>query len=349
MTKEAAPRPVGYYVHHHGAGHGAHALALAGALDRPVVGLGSGGPPAGWRGRWVALERDDGPPRSSDPTRGGTWHWLPSGHDGLSGRMRAVASWIAEANPSAFVSDVSCEVTVLAALLGVPTAHVLLHGDRGDRPHRTAFDTADLLLAPWPAIHAESGHRRWAAKTRHLGLLSRFDDRREPTHGGDGSVLVVVPGGDHPFRTDAVEVAAVATGRRWTVAGAAAPEGRAAGGPVEWLGPVEDLWPHLLRASVVVAAGGAGSIGDIAAARRPALLLPQPRPFDEQVRGTAHLAGTAPVHVLASWPTDGWGRLVDEVAALDGTAWAGLHDRGGAHRFAAAVAGLGRGSPGTSP
>ncbi len=35
-------RPIGYYVHHHGAGHRARADAIASAIDWPVVLLGTG-------------------------------------------------------------------------------------------------------------------------------------------------------------------------------------------------------------------------------------------------------------------------------------------------------------------
>ncbi|CAN5751539.1 hypothetical protein BH10ACT1_BH10ACT1_13290 [soil metagenome] len=334
-------RPIGYYVHHHGAGHAVHAQALASVLDGPVVGLGSGPRPAGWSGGWIALPRDDDGPVDGDPTRGGAWHWLPTGHAGLSARMRSVAAWIADADPTALISDVSCEVTCLAALLGVPTAHVLLHGDRRDPPHRLAFDTADLLIAPWPEGQAEPGHERWAGKVRHLGLLSRFDGRPAPADAGDGSVLVLVPGGAHPFRPAAIEAAAAETGRPWVVAGTV--DGTGSGtGPVEWLGPVEDVWPLLVRSSVVVAAAGAGSLGDVAAARRPAILLPQPRPFDEQHVAARALARTAPVEVLERWPASGWGGLVDQVAALDRSSWSGLHDRLGPLRFASAARELGR-------
>ncbi|QXC60849.1 hypothetical protein KSP35_21415 [Aquihabitans sp. G128] len=308
-----------------------------------MVGLGSGPPPDGWTGTWIALPRDDEPPFAADPTRGGAWHWLPSGHAGLSARMRAVAGWITAADPVAVISDVSCEVTCLAALLGVPTAHVLLHGDRTDRPHRQAFDTADVLVAPWPAAHAEPAHGRWAAKTRHVGLLSRFDGRPAPTGAGDGSVLVLVPGGPHPFRTSAITAAAAASGRPWVVAGAIdAPATPAPG--VEWLGPVADPWPLLERASVVLSAAGAGAIGDIAAARRPAVLFPQPRPFDEQAVAARALATTAPVRILEAWPEQGWWALIDQVADLDGTTWRHLHDGSGAARFAVVAAALAAGS-----
>jgi len=332
-------RPIGYYVHHQGAGHGVHALALASALDVPLVGLGSGPAPPGWSGPWLALDRDDDPPFAGDPTRGGAWHWLPGGHQGLSARMRRLAAWIVAEEPASLVSDVSCEVTCLAALLGVPTGHVLLHGDRRDRPHRLAFDTADLLIAPWPAAHAEPSHRHWASKTRHLGLLSRFDDRPVPAGTGDGSVLVLVPGGGHPFQAAAIEAAAADTGRRWAVAGPL-DAGGGGSGLVEWLGPVADLWPLLLRSSIVVAAAGAGSVGDIAAARRPAILFPQDRPFGEQASAAAALGASAPVVALAAWPTSGWAHLADRAAALDGAAWSHLHDGHGSERFAAAVRSL---------
>lgn len=334
------PAPFGYYVHHHGAGHGALGAALSTVLGEDLVGLGSGGRPAGWRGRWIDLARDDTPPVGPDPTRGGAWHWVPAGHAGFAERMGTIARWVAAERPAALVADVSCEVTALGALLGVPTAAVVMHGRRDDRPHRTAFDTADALIGPWPAIHVEPWLAPWAGKLIALGLTSRFDHRPAPAPTAERTVLVLLPAGGHGFDAAAVTAAAWATagaGWRWTVAGAEAPS-PAAAVDVRWTGRVEDPWPLLASARVVVAACGSGSVADIAAARRPAVLLPQDRPFDEQRAFAARLDGVAPVVVADRWPApDAWGPLLDRVAGLPADRWDALHDRAGARRLADAL------------
>jgi hypothetical protein len=338
--------PIGYYVHHHGAGHGAHAVALARVLGPRLVGLGSGAPPPGWSGTWVELPRDDDPAPTNDPTRGGAWHWAPRRHRGFTARMRSIAGWVAACEPAAMVVDVSAEVVALAALLGVPTAAVVLHGERTDGPHRAAFATADALVAPWPAEHAEDHHRPWA-DLRHIGLLSRHDGRAVAPPVGDGRVLLVLPGGDHGLTVAGVEAAARATGRRWDVVGRPAgppPPGDASeGSPVRWHGHVDDPWPLLCDASVVVSAAGAASVAEVAAARRPAVLVPQPRPFDEQASLARQVARWAPVMIPdggpgeAAWSAD-WPEAVERAAALDGEGWGRHHDGRAADRFAAVLA-----------
>lgn len=339
MTGGGAHRPIGYYVHHHGSGHAAHAVAVAGEVGTRLVGLGSGTMPDGWPGPWVALPRDDDPTPGGDPTRGGSWHWVPPQHPGFAARMQAIARWVGESDPVALVSDVSVEVAVLAELLGVGSVPVLLHGRRDDRPHRLVFDTAAAILAPWPASHVEPWHERWAPKLHPIGLMSRHDGRPSlPPPAGDRRILVVLPGGGHDFEPEAVEAAAQATaakGWSWDVVGATGPPG---GTAAVWHGHVDDVWPHLRAASVVVAAAGAGTVADVAAARRPAVLFPQRRPFDEQEALARHLDGRAPVRICSSWPTLGaWPDLLEEVAALDVTTWSDMHDGHAARRAAAVI------------
>jgi hypothetical protein len=346
---------VGYYVHHAGAGHGALGSALGAVLDDELVGVGSGGRPAAWRGRWIDLPRDDDPPVAGDPTRGGAWHWVPEGHPGFGARMQAFAAWVAGDRPSALVVDVSCEVAVLGGLLGVPTVAVLLAGRRDDRPHRLAWDTATALAAPLPAVGPWA--EPWREKVAPLGLVSRFDARPAPPPPTGRRVLVLLPSGGHAVTRTAVEAAAAATPAwTWTVAGeppsptpsAPPPEPviRSGGFPpdpitgsegVRWVGRVDDPWELLAEATVVVAAAGLGSVADVAAARRPAVLLPQHRPFGEQ-RALAATVADGPVVVADRWPAAaGWPALLDRAAGLDPAHWDALHDRCGAERFAALV------------
>ena len=51
-------------------------------------------------------------------------------------------------------------------------------------------------------------------------------------------------------------------------------------------GTLDDVWPLLCRADVVVGPCGGGLVSDVAAAGTPFLALPQQRPFDEQVERT---------------------------------------------------------------
>ena len=76
-------------------------------------------------------------------------------------------------------------------------------------------------------------------------------------------------------------------------------------------------------------------MADVAARRRPAVVVPASRPFDEQVTtGRALAAGPWPCRVEERFPASGWTARLAAVAALDGQAWGGWCDGGAADRLA---------------
>ena len=88
-------------------------------------------------------------------------------------------------------------------------------------------------------------------------------------------------------------------------------------------------------AAVVVVQAGESAVADVAARRRPAVVVPAPRPFDEQVTtGRALALGRWPCRVEERFPARGWNARLAAVAALDGQAWAGWCDGGAADRLA---------------
>lgn len=334
---------IGYYVHHHGSGHARRATTVSRELGPEVIGMGSGRRPDGWAGGgWIDLVDDaDADADTLAATRLGAWHWAPPSHPGFRHRMRTIASWIESARPELMVVDVSAEVTVLAALLGVPVATVLLHGERTDRPHRLAMDSADAVLGAWPASHRVAWHDGLGPRLTTTGGFGRFDGRVPTSSMRPRRVVVMVGtgGGDLVGRDLAAAVAATPAWD-WHVLGTT----RSVPGASEH-GWVEDSWPWLCSAEVVVTACGDAALSEVAAARRPAILVPQRRPFDEQHHAASALAATgAPVVVVAPpLAAGGWNDLLAVASRMDGAAWADQYDGLGAQRFTTAlrqVAGL---------
>ncbi|MFJ8803425.1 glycosyltransferase [Streptomyces sp. NPDC102487] len=329
---------IGYYVHHQGSGHLNRARTIAAHCPFPVTGLSTLAAPDDWPGDWVRLPADDNgdPAALSDVTAGGRLHWAPLRHSGLRGRMAAIAQWIATATPRLLVSDVSVEVALLARLLGVPTAVVAMRGERTDPPHQMAYDLADLLLAPWPASLAEPGWaEHWYTKTVHTGAFSRFDGRplpppaNEPTRGSHPRrVLLLLGSGGTDISPGEIKSAQEATPTwQWTTLGG--PEG----------GWAADPWPALCAADVVVTHAGQNALAECAAARRPAVVVPQERPFGEQsATGRALTRGRLAV-VAPVWPNaEEWPGLLDRARALGGNGWSQWAPGNGAARAAAALA-----------
>ena len=322
---------IAYYVHHQGSGHLHRAASIAAATGTPVVGLSSRPRPAGWAGRWVELPGDDGG-ETRDVTAGGTLHWVPRRHPGLRARMRAISEVVAAAR--LVVVDVSVEVALLARLHGVPVVVMAQPGERTDRAHRTAYDLAERLLAPWPPRPSD-WPAAWEDKTVHLGTLSRFDARPVPPPGDPCRVLVLWGAGGLDDTADQLCAAAAATpDRHWVVAGPAG-----AGGPpnLTWLGWVEDVWAELSAAGTVVTHAGQNALAEVAAARRPAVVVPQRRPHGEQVTTARALAGVAAT--VGTWPEPGaWPALL--AAVPDGSGWAAWSSGTAATRAAALLDGL---------
>ncbi|WP_098010956.1 glycosyltransferase [Streptomyces sp. sk226] len=328
---------IGYYVHHHGSGHLHRARSIAAHSPFPVTGLSSLPAPQGWPGPWVSLPRDDDgdPATFGDVTAGGRLHWAPVLHAGLRGRMARIAEWIAATSPALLVSDVSVEVALLARLLGTPTAVAAMRGERGDAPHRTAYDLAELLLAPWPSTLPEPGWpRHWRAKTVHTGAFSRFDGRspapleaRADRTRTRRVLLLMGSGGRDVSAAEIAAARAASPGWRWTTLGG--PDGR-------W---EADPWPALCAADVVVTHAGQNALAECAAARRPAVVVPQERPFGEQAATGRALARDRLAVVAPRWPdaTD-WAALLERAYARGGDRWSRWAPGDGAARAARALA-----------
>ena len=124
--------------------------SIAAHSHQDVTVLSSLPRPASFRGDWVWLAPDDQEPYPRDVTAGGTLHWAPRHDPGLARRSAQILAWLADARPALVVIDVSVEVALLVRLAGTPVVVAAMRGDRSDRPHATAYDLADVLVAPWP-------------------------------------------------------------------------------------------------------------------------------------------------------------------------------------------------------
>lgn len=314
---------IGYYVHHHGAGHLTRARVVASVLrarGAEVVLLGSD-----LRGAaGVTLPRDnDGIEPFVDPQASGAVHWAPLGHPGFSARMQTIAAWVKDRKPSVVVVDVSVEVVTLLRLLGVPTVVVAQPGERADDAHTVAYRCATAIMAPWPAeADPCPALRPFADKVTHTGGISGLQvHQRTPQVG----VVLTGRGGEHlghraegkgalsKGRPGIVEsLRGDLPGMTWVEAG-----GR------KWIAEVGSL---LARAQVVVSHCGQNAVADIAALDVPAVLCPQPRPHAEQEHLSAEisrlgLAQTATLH--RGTPSD-WSTIVER-AIHSPTQWDRWH------------------------
>jgi UDP-N-acetylglucosamine:LPS N-acetylglucosamine transferase len=101
---------------------------------------------------------------------------------------------------------------------------------------------------------------------------------------------------------------------------------------------VEDPWPYLCAADVVVSAAGESSIADIAAAARPAIVISQQRPFNEQTTTAAVLADAGLAVIHSQWPLPAeWPDLLRRARRIDARRWECWRTNGAARRAASAI------------
>lgn len=321
---------IGYYVHHHGAGHLRRMQTLAARLEQPVTVLSSLARPPSFPGPWVRLAADDDDSRPRDVTAGGTLHWVPRHDHGLARRSAQVVGWLARARPSLVVVDVSVEVALLVRLAGVPVIVAAMQGDRTDRPHTTAYDLADALLAPWPEHVPSSWPQRWLDKTWHVGAFSRFDELARPAARAAGgrptALLLWGEGGSGRDEAELRRMRGATPGWHWQLAH-----------PGRRLGQ-EQVWRALCSADVVVTHGGQNSIAEVAAARAPAVVVADPRPFDEQHHTVRGIRDANIAVGLDAWPSpERWPGLLQDALALGGQGWRRWSYGDGADRAAHAI------------
>ena len=329
---------IGYYIHHQGSGHLHRALAIQRQSELDITGLSTLPRPSDWIGDWQQLADDAVPMASTESAAGGWLHYVPQAHDGLRRRMGALSTWITRHHPAAMVVDVSVEVALLARLHGVPVITLAQPGVRDDRPHTLGYGISDAIIGPWPRAADQLwqvSDPKLQARLIPVGAISRLGPAASSDAPGIAEAKKVVVLNGTGGRSMGALVKRAAEGQpdwSWIHLD------RASG---TW---TDDPWPVLRSASVVVSHCGQNAIADIAVARRPAILIPQPRHFDEQEAMAAQLKRLGrriPALVLDSWPEpEAWGPLLCRAAQLDPSRWSLWNDGGGAQRAADVLAGV---------
>lgn len=334
-------RPIGYYVHHQGAGHWHRACALAKALDRPCTLIGtlaeidtSDAP-----GPVIDLPDDrldgfDG--RDGEAERPLGLHYAPLSHSGIRTRMARIARWVDEADPALLVVDVSVEVALFARLLSVPTLVVRLAGTRTDPPHLEAFRSANGLIAPFPQELESQATPDWVrAKTTYAGFLASPPSDRIAS--GEAIVVVFGRGGSGGSLPELAAAARAVPDRIWHVLGPVSGDGDRPGN-LHLHGWVGDVDAHLAKAALVVGGAGDGLVAAVAAHRKPFLCLPEPRAYGEQSDKAHALSQLGAALVHDGWPAESaWPELVARGLALDPRMIGALSDDGALARCAAMI------------
>ncbi len=350
---------IAFYLNLQGAGHcrrfEAVAQHLPDAFELAVVGMD--GPPSIKNiGRSVKRVHVPGwGPASTVPfvlqQHSYDYHDFMVNHGDNTAFTYAMVSFLHSWQPDLLVSDVGLEASILARLCGIPTVYGRQHGKRWDKGHTLAYEWAGALIAPFSQEMEQTDCPQWIQeKTFYSGGFSRFQQQPKPELAPDSycsqrpNVLVTTGfGGTEITATHIAEAAAATPYWEWHVLGACRPEParRTDSQPdnLHFYGVIDNVWPYLCHASLVIANAGHNSTMEIAAAGVPSLCIPAPRPFDEQVCKAAVLDRLSLSVVVDQWPEpSAWPALMEKAIALDPNRWNSLQDRQAAARAADHIA-----------
>ncbi|MGB3799642.1 MAG: glycosyltransferase, partial [Lewinella sp.] len=168
-------------------------------------------------------------------------------------------------------------------------------------------------------------------KTRYLGGFSRYDDRTEsvaecrqalnlpPT----ARIATVVNGSGGGAQEVSHWQAIARACPHWTfLLVGQVPVMEELPPNLKRVGFVDDTFPYLRAADVVVGSGGTNTMMEVGAARRPFLSMPEPRPFDEQVCKMKALERLQLTRVVETdLPPAKWPDILESTAGLDTGGW----------------------------
>jgi len=304
-------RPIGYFVHHQGRGHAVRAAAIVNALPpaRPVtlfcvrddIFPELRGNVRIQRIPSLFERRGDEVPSADSIAPPETMHCAPLGWPAIRQAMATITGWFHSADPALMIVDVSAEVAQLARLCSVPGVVVVQHGDRSDPGHRAAYAGASGLLCPF---HADLAQPDWPQAMRarmgnfgglgvDTGLPDRATARARIGVDPQRPVALVISGvGGNGISQAPLGVAARSVpDYDWITIGEVQRDWHATEpANLSHRGWVDNAPDYIAAADLVIASTGNTTCGQVLAAGKPWIAVPEWRYFDEQVEKAKAIA-----------------------------------------------------------
>jgi len=311
-----------YYVHHHGSGHIAQFYSFAPhLLQKFRIHVIAAAKHVVSQIEAMALEHVTTslmPSKWSATTSEGFVHTFSRAFEGVPYRQEpAIRSrWLAELfineKPALFLSDGSIELSIMARSMGVRTVFVHLHGHFKQDPTQVfAHEVSDALIAPYP-VEMEDKTYPYKDKTFYTGYFSKYqlNDRAVAT---DERVSILL-GYDNASREVLSRITENAS-YSFSVIGNKMPVIEREN--VRAYGRVDDIKKYI-TGEVVITAAGTNSIAELLTLGKKLILLPEDRPYDEQLH-TAELLAQHEYAVLAraDMTSEQWHDAIEHARKID--------------------------------
>lgn len=306
-----------YYVHHHGSGHIMRAIAIAKAfpVDSTITFMGSD------LKRYakqipdhiacVHLPMDTGTTHEnqSETQTVSFLHYAPLLVPGLLHRNLFMIDFFRENPTTLFIVDVSVEVTLLARLCGIPTVIIRQSGKRTDTAHRIAYESAELIIAPFSA-NLDAAHDNPAVdKTCYAGGFSRYTGMKiDPLRSQKNDVAVFIGQGGSNIDLSLIQHIRnkINSDIKIHIIGELFDQVQLEN--TYYHGHV--AWPEeiLSACDVVICNAGHNTVMELADLQKKMICIPAKRPFDEQIKKALYLeeVGCAIVVLEENIYTNDW-------------------------------------------
>ena len=196
-----------------------------------------------------------------------------------AGRARALAEAIERYKPKAFYSDGVPELAIMARGMGVPVVLVHLPGNVMNDPTQVfAHELADHIVAHFPAS-LEQANYQFASKTYYSGYMSQYAGLSLQRSNRSAIHNVTVLLGYDNYDESVLATITEDQNTDFTIVGNKRDYDLDKN--CKQLGPVQDVSKAIVG-KVVISAAGQNTIAELLSLGKQLILLPEPRPYDEQ-------------------------------------------------------------------
>lgn len=277
-----------YFVHAHGAGHKATFHMLYPALSEyfEVIAITTNHDITQWLAAFDVkmIELSPKYPEGYDipePTFSKAFEVTPYAAEPAQ-RAEAMAQAIITHKPVAFYCDGVPEIGIMARGMGVPVVLVHLPGNMMNDPTQVfAYELADHIITHFPE-KLEQEDYAYEQKTFYSGYLSKYAGAPR-SQLSDDSVTILL---GYDTYSDAVVHAMTDNEFSFTIIGNT--RQYAVGGNCRQLGRIDDIASQI-RGDIIITAAGQNTVAELLSLHKKLILLPEPRPYDEQAAHTKML------------------------------------------------------------
>lgn len=299
------PFTIAFYVHHHGSGHLMRTMQIVDALKgHQVILMGSGLKKITHLPPHVTLvhlpldvaEENEKVISDSPPPTG--LHYAPLGIQGSRNRVAIMTEVFRSHYPLILVVDVSAEVALLARLAGIPTILIRQHGQRNDLAHQLAYDSAELLIAPFAKSMYIGEEDHFFKKTFFAGGFSKFDQTTNNQETDPKMICILIGKGGTSINLELIlHIAKSCPSYHFNVMGLNDGESQALNN-LQLHGEVKNPAPLIGQAILVMGNTGHNTVMEMASLNKRFIGIPEDRPFDEQLEKAKSIEGRPGISII---------------------------------------------------